>query len=257
MSQPQATPRTLFIVLTSLFLAACGALAPEPTATPTATPTPTHTATATATDTPTPSNTPTASHTPTITLTPTETLSPTPSNTPTPEPVTALAVRNGNCRVGPGEAYVAVSVFDEGDEAQAQGRDYDGDWVWLQPPNFNQRCWVHADNMEFSSDLRENVPFVVTSVTAHPEVPAPSGVNAVRNGKQITFSWNAIPSAPEVGYLLEVRQCLNGNLVDFAYATGGTSITLNDTGDCGGGAFGELRGKNKLGYSVAVKLPWP
>ena len=169
----------------------------------------------------------------------------------------ALAVRNGNCRVGPGEAYISVSVFDEGHEAVARGRDFDSDWVWLQPPDFNQRCWVHAGNMEFSSDMRSGVPFVVTSVVTNSEVPAPSGVSAVRNGNSVTFSWNAIPSAPEVGYLIEARQCLNGNLIDFAYATGGTSITLNDTADCGGGAFGELRGKNKLGYSSAVRLPWP
>jgi hypothetical protein len=150
-----------------------------------------------------------------------------------------------------------VSVFDEGHEAVAQGRDYDGEWVWLQPPDFNQRCWVHAGNMEFSSDLRSSVPFVVTSVVTNPEVDAPTGVTAMRNGNSITFSWNAIFQTFEVGYLLEMRQCLNGNLVDFSYATGGTSITLNDTDDCGGGAFGELRGKNKLGYSSAVRLPWP
>jgi hypothetical protein len=171
--------------------------------------------------------------------------------------VIASAARSGNCRVGPGEAYIPVSVFDEGDVAEAQGRDYDGEWVWLQPSDFNQRCWVHTANVEFEGDLREGVPFVVTSVVTNSEVDAPKGVTAERNGNTITFSWNAIFQTFEVGYLLEVRQCLSGNLVDFAYATEGTSITLNDTNDCGGGAFGELRGKNKLGYSAAVKLPWP
>jgi hypothetical protein len=253
------TSKIPFILLSVILFTSCSFLAPDPT--PTQQASATHTASlvpsATSTNTATVTETPTPSHTPTITLTPTPTLSPTPSETPTPEPVIALAVRNGNCRVGPGEAYIPVSVFDEGHEALAQGRDYDGDWVWLQPPDFNQRCWVHAGNMEFSSDLQAGVPFVVTSVVAHGEVPAPSGVTAQRNGNSITFSWNAIPSAPEVGYLLEVRQCLNGNLVDFAYSTGGTSINLNDTDDCGGGAFGELRGKNKLGYSSAVGLPWP
>ena len=250
--------KRLIIVLLLLILgvAACAA-PPEPTPSPTPSPIPTDSATAPPTDTPTATETPTASDTATITLTPTETLSPTPSNTPTPEPVIAIATRNGNCRVGPGEAYIPVAVFDEGHEAKAQGRDYDGDWVWLQPPDFNQRCWVHAGNMEFSSELRENVPFVVTSVSPHPEVPAPTGVTSQRNGNTVTFSWNAIPSAPEVGYLIEARQCLNGNLVDFAYATGGTSITLNDTGDCGGGSYADLYGKNKLGYSTSVRMPYP
>ena len=247
--------KALLLVTSIFLLASCGATTPEANATapPSDTQAPTHTSTDTATAT----QTATETLTPTITLTPTETLSPTPSETPTPAPVIALAVRNGNCRVGPGEAYISVSVFDEGHEAVALGRDYDGDWVWLQPPDFNQRCWVHAGNMEFSSDLRAGVAFIVTSVVTNSEVDAPTGVTAVRNGNTITFSWNAIFQTFEVGYLLEVRQCLNGNLVDFSYATGGTSITLNDTADCGGGAFGELRGKNKLGYSSAVRLPWP
>lgn len=234
-----------------LLIVSCSANAPEPT------PTPTPTATQTPTLTSTPTNTATETHTATVTLTPTETLSPTPSETPTPEQVVALAIANGNCRVGPGEAYIAVSVFDEGDSAIAQGRDYDGKWVWLQPPFFNQRCWVHSANMEFSSDLIAWVNFVVTSINPHPDVPAPSGVTAVRNNGSVTFSWNPIPSAPEVGYLLEVRQCLNGFLLDAAYSTGGTSITLNDAKDCGGASHGTLRGKNKLGYSSAITLPWP
>lgn len=246
--------RILGIMLIAVLVAGC-ATAPETTATPL--PSATHAQTATPTNTATASNTALPTDTPTITLTPTATLSPTPSNTPTPKPVIALAIASGNCRVGPGEAYIPVSVFDEGHEAVAQGRDFDGDWVWLQPPDFNQRCWVHSANMEFSSDLLANVNFVVTSVVAHAEVPAPSGVSSQRNGNSVSFSWNAIPSAPEVGYLVEARQCLSGNLVDFAYATGGTSITLNDTGDCGGGTFAELRGKNKLGYSTPVRMSYP
>ena len=127
----------------------------------------------------------------------------------------------------------------------------------MQPSDFNQRCWVHSANVEFSSDLLSGTSYVVTTVGIHSDVPAPTGVNGVRNNGSVTFSWNAIPSAPEVGYLLEVRQCLNGILINAAYATGGTSITLNDSQDCGGSSYGALRGKNKLGYSNSVPLPWP
>ena len=248
----KARPHRVFavwIALTALLLGACQAIAPD-------TPTPTPTSTATSTNTPTLTNTATITLTPTITQTPTETLSPTPSDTPTPEAIVANATANGNCRVGPDEAYISVSVFDAGDEAVVEGRDYNGEWVWLQPPFFNQRCWVHSANMEFSSDLMAGVNYIVTSLTAHSEVPAPGGVSSARNGGQVTFSWNAIPSAPEVGYLLEVRQCLNGVAIDAAYATQGTSLTINDSTDCGNSG-GTLRGKNKLGYSTPVNLPWP
>lgn len=142
------------------------------------------------------------------------------------------------------------------DTVLVQGRDYDGDWVWLQPSNLNRRCWVASSNLEFNGDVKQ-VNFVTTSISSHPEVPAPSGVVAVRNNGSVTISWNAIPNAPEVGYLLEVVQCLNGFLVDAAYATEGTSITLNDGTDCAGSSRGVLYGKNKLGYSTAVTIPWP
>lgn len=239
------------IGLLVLLAASCTGIAPEPT--PTATPTITNTATITVT----PSNTATQTHTATITPTATDTLTPTPSDTATPEQLVALAIANGNCRVGPGQAYISVSVFDEGGSSVVQGRDYDGDWVWLQPPDFNQRCWVHSANLEFSSDLKSGADYVVTSISPHAEVPAPAGVTAVRNNGSVTFSWNPIPATFEVGYLLEVSQCLNGSQIDAAYATEATSITLNDAKDCGGGSQGTLRGKNKLGYSGAITLPWP
>lgn len=235
-----------FVVGLALLLSACAAVEPTPTATPTSAPT----------DTPTPTNTATLTLTPTATLTPTEAFSPTPSDTATPKGLTALATGNGNCRVGPGEAYIATSVFHEGDSAMVQGRSHNNQWVWLQPPTFNQRCWVHVANMELSGDI-SLVDAVVTSVVTHPEVPAPSGVTSQRNGETVTFSWNPIPDAPEVGYLLEVAQCLNGFLVDMAYATTNTSITINDATNCGGSSHGTLRGKNKLGYSGPVTLPWP
>jgi len=243
----------LSIGLLMLVFSACSAISPEPTATITASYTPSDTQTPTFTA----SHTATQTQSATITSTPTETLTPTPSETATPEQLVALAIGNGNCRVGPGEAYIPVSVFHEGDSAVVQGRDYDGNWVWVQPPDFYQRCWVHSANMEFNSDLQSGSDYVVTSITAHGDVPAPSGISSDRNNGSVTFTWNPIPSAPEVGYLLEVSQCLNGSLIDAAYATGATSITLNDAEDCGGGSHGTLRGKNKLGYSVAITLPWP
>ena len=94
--------KSLLLVGIIFLLASCGAATPEANAT--LRPSDTQVPTQTSTDTATATHTATETLTPTITLTPTKTLSPTPSETPTPAPVIALAVRNGHCRVGPGEA---------------------------------------------------------------------------------------------------------------------------------------------------------
>lgn len=238
----------LFLILLAL-AAACGTATPEATAT--------QRPTATYSETPEPSETATATHTATATLTPTDTVSPTPSETATPEPLSIEAVEgNANCRWGPGTAYIEYGVLRQGDMAVIEGRDYSNTWAYVQPPNLNRHCWVALSAVEINGDIR-SVGLVVPNLYPREDVPAPGGVSAVRNGDNVTISWSAVPDAPEVGYLLEVIQCINGYAVNAAYATESTSITLKDGTDCAGNSQGRLRAKNKLGYSNAVNIPWP
>lgn len=137
-----------------------------------------------------------------------------------------------------------------------EGRDYSSTWAFIQLPNYDRFCWVALSAVEINGDIKD-VGAVATNLFPRDDVPVPSGVSAERNGGNVTISWNAVPDAPEVGYLIEIIQCVNGYAVNAAYATENTSITIKDGTDCSVDSQGTLRSKNKLGYSNAVNIPWP
>lgn len=232
-----------------------------PTATETPLPTSTHTATSTSTLTPTATFTaspsPTASNTATPSNTPTPSMTPSPSVTPTPEPLTLTATGSANCRYGPSKAYLYAWGMQEGDGAVVRGKNANGTWLWVQPDNTNWSCWVSTTAVEVEGDL-ETVKIVYPQVLTHPEVGAPQGVKANRSGSQVTINWDAAPAAVGLGYLIEARICIDGlYLWDVYYSTTNTSYTLKDPTSCAGDSYGQLRVYNKLGYSKAVKIPWP
>ena len=265
----QGIVRLLLRLVTALALAGCNApgLA-QPSPTPSPVP-PTEAPTATATASFTPSPTPTETLTPTPTLTPTATLSPTPSNTPTPTETPTptftptlpapeiIADANVNCRYGPDTAYLYAWGLSEGDSAQLDGRNYAATWLWVKPHDTDWHCWVTADAVTANVDL-SYVPVVYPPLLTNPSVGPPSGVSASRSGNKVTISWSAAPPAVDLGYLIEARICTtNGYLLDVAYTTTNTSYTLTDATSCEGDSYGQVRVQNKLGYSTAVKVPWP
>jgi len=265
----------LLFAIGSLLSSACNFPAPAPTLTPTSTttPSPTATFTVTATATPTapstatPTASPTNTPTPTSTLTPsptaTPTSTPTPTNTPTitptptPEITTVTGKGNAYCRWGPGTAYIGSGVIlQEGETARVDGKNYAGTWYWIQIEGVEWHCWVAASEVTLNGDPA-SINFVVTRVPTNASVPMPTSVRAVRNGNQVTISWNAAPPALEQGYLIEASICQNGYLIDVAYSTTNTSITLRDDQNCPEASSGLLYNKNKLGYSSPVQIPWP
>lgn len=252
-----------FAAFTILIVSACS---PAPTPTPTATPTNTNTpiATQTATTTYTPTITPTFTSTntltPSLTPTPSDTatppLSPTPTLTPTPAALIAFSVGNSFCRWGPGTAYISSFTLFAGLEAEIFGRDYGADWLWLQPEGLAWKCWVATSALAVDGDPSA-APRVFTKLPTRADVPSPTGVSASRNGNSVRISWNPIPAAPQVGYLLELTYCFNGFLLIRAFSTTSTSFTIQDNTTCGSPSSGVLYGSNKLGYSFPVTIRWP
>lgn len=139
--------RFLLTVFAPLFLAACSASTPSPTATtaPTAIPSPTPTLAA-------------------------------PTSTPAPPRVT-LTVKSElvNCRFGPGVAYELINELKQGETARVAGRNLESTWWYVHDPgNPNGYCWVSADVTEIQGDAEklpvEPNPFVsVTDVSLRVE----------------------------------------------------------------------------------------
>lgn len=252
--------RRVASMLAVLLSCSCALLAPEPTATPPPSPTqsatPTPPPTATASPTPTSSLTPTATATDQPTFTPTPQATSTPSVSPTPENLTATASGSVNCRYGPSQAYLYAWGLSEGDTAEVKGKDANGTWLWVQPYDTSWNCWVSLSAVMLDGDPA-TVRVVYPQLLTNSSVGPPSGVSAVRNGDNVKISWSAAPPAEGLGYLIEARTCQGQYVWDVYFSTTNTSYTVSDPESCASDSYGQLRVFNKLGYSTAVKIPWP
>lgn len=255
-------------LLMTLLLAACQA-APDPTgnlpdSTATHTAAPAASTTATASRTPTPTRTPTASQTATVTATATPSLSPTASDTPTITPTATFDFPDftvgmqANCRYGPGTAYLYAAGLYAGDRAEIRGRNYSGTWLLLRPETIDYFCWAAASVGEIQGDIntvRVSQPLLPRTTFIGP----PTGVQAVRQGSQVTVSWNPVnvrPPEDSRGYLIEATLCQNGLPVGVAVHTEGTNFTFDDEPGCGSSG-GLLYAVEKHGYTDPVPIPWP
>lgn len=242
----------------AIFLSACSALAPEPTATPTATFTLTPSATATATKTATPTQT----ETPTITPTASETLPPTPDFV-----WGTVNVAQASCRFGPGGGYLLRTTLFEGDMVEILGHmELNENWWFLHNvdrPNFN--CWVSQELIDLGGDRAKIFPIadphLVLPFTTQPYT-ALRGVSATRSGNIVTirwedFQWLAGDQSNQDKFLIEAWVCQNSEFVFRAYGTNDTSIEIQDEPTCDEPSHARAFGSDKHGYTNWVQVPWP
>lgn len=258
------------LLLTQLFCAA--PFATPPTATPTSasstatpippspSPTSTLTPTATASETPTSTETPTHTLTPSPIQSPTATATASETLTPTPDvPQGLVNVAQAFCRYGPGTAYLYSAELNAGDQVLIDGRNYSGTWLWVQPPDLDRHCWSAASNFDLIGDPM-TAPVVQPYLPKSSFVSPPTGISTVRDGSEVTISWNAadyIPVEDRRGYLLEVYVCQNGLYFWMALQTDNPSITIQDEKTCSQPSSGLLYIAEKHGYSDPVSIPWP
>ncbi|GAB4578577.1 MAG: hypothetical protein Fur0022_13120 [Anaerolineales bacterium] len=231
-------------------------LSPSPSLTPTASPstTPTPTETVTPASTPTDTPVPTATPSPTASPTATETLTATPD-----VPQGIVNVAQAFCRYGPGTAYLFSHQLNQTDHVFIDGRNYSGTWLWVQPDNLDRHCWSAASNFDLLGDPM-TAPVVQPFLPRSSFVNPPTGVEASRDGNEVTIHWDAadyIPIEDRRGYLLEVYVCQNGLYLWMALQTDNTTITLQDEQTCSQPSSGLLYIAEKHGYSEPVSIPWP
>jgi hypothetical protein len=229
---------------------------PSPTATFTATYTYTYTSTFTPTDTPTspPTLTQTITTTPTITSTPTFDFPPVTVNV-------ALAA----CLYGPAKAYLWKFDLKKGDTGYVGGRAPVGDWLYVKFDRLSDFCWVSPYVLDVVGDVNTlRVQQVMLPIT-NALYAAPKDVRAVRNGDQVTVTWDAIwmTQDDDNGYFMDVWVCQNTyyvwmpigrlDLPDQYH----TSYTFTDQPGCAQPSGGKLYTVEKHGYTSPVDIPWP
>ena len=259
--------KVFFLAFLTLLLAGCQELkAPGSTPLPIASLSPTSAATfttipklpstapptSTATLTATPPSTPTARAT--TTSVPSETITP----TSTPEAPEATVLEQAFCRYGPGKAYLYSHGLYTGDHLLVHGKSTSGTWLWVKPDNLNRECWAAASVMEVRGDLKK-VHVVHTRLPHTTLYGPPDDVAAVRDGDQVTVSWNRVWMTEDDrrGYLIEATVCEGGRSVWMAVQTEDTSYTFTDGKGCAGASGGQLYAVDKHGYTDPVDIPWP
>lgn len=214
--------------------------------------------------TPTPSQTQTSSPTPTEpatpTITPTATITPTPTISPTPtrDLPQIKVLMQAFCRYGPGKAYLYSHGLYPGDQAIAEGRNYSGAWLWIQPANLSRHCWMAASVAEVRGDVKR-LP-VVTTILPHSTLyQAPTNVQAFRKGDTVVVTWDPVwmTEDDDRGYLIEATVCQNGSLLSIAVHTDEPRYEFTDELGCSGLSGGKLYTVEKHGYTDPIDIPWP
>jgi hypothetical protein len=252
------------ILLIFLFVSACVPSTAQPL-TPTA-PVATMTAmTENFTDTPEVTLTPisTATSEPTITSTPTIELSPTITATPTFTFPTATVNKQAHCRYGPSVAYLHAADLYPGDTGTVRSRYIYSNWLYIKFDKLNYFCWVAPSIVDVMGDI-STVAYKeldLQSIGSNMYGP-PGNVTAVREGDQVTISWNQVEMTKDKdrGYLLEFFVCQD---TVFKWWTDSypdqytTSYTVRDEAGCAQPSSGKLYTVEKHGFSEPAIIPWP
>ena len=213
----------------------------------------------------TPISSPTAAPTSTSTSTPAPSFTPTTSPTPTVPPTYAILrgeVREqANCRYGPGYPYLYKYGVYAGYVMEVIGRNDDGTWLLIQAIGGTNPCWLKATLMEVRGEVMSVAPADIP-LPPSPYYAPPGGVAAVRNGIEVTISWEPLylvagDDAEWFPYLVEAWVCQGGQLIFIPIGSYTTLVTVRDEAGCGEASHARLYGVEKHGYTRWVEIPWP
>jgi hypothetical protein len=167
-----------------------------------------------------------------------------------------------HCRWGPHVAYMHARDLNIGDTGLVWGRAPIGTWLYVKMDNLDVPCWIARSVAKIDGDVNMvKVREVVLPIT-NALYSAPQGVQAVRQGDQVTVSWWAVEMTidDDRGYFIEAYVCQNGNLLWFPVSLENqyqVSYTFTDQPGCSYPSSAMLYTVEKHGYTTPVTVPWP
>lgn len=246
--------QTLFLLLITLVIFACGGFPGAQTATPTAIP---------FTDTPTSTFTPVITDAPTITFTPTITDTPTITATPTFAFPSVTVNKQSHCRYGPSTAFLHAADLYPGDAGTVRGRFEYSSWLFIKFDKLKYYCWVAPSVVDVVGDINTiNLTDMNLDAVPYDKNGPPKNVTAVRNGDEVTISWDQVVMTTDHdrGYLIIAFVCQNGNYLWWTFSYPDqftTSYTVKDEPGCPVPSEGQIYTVDKEGISKPGDIPWP
>lgn len=207
--------------------------------------------------------TPAARDTATLTLTPTITETPTITSTPTFAFPTATVNKQSHCRYGPSVAFLHAADLYPGDTGTVRGRFEYSNWLFIKFDKLKYYCWVAPSVVDVVGDINTiNLTDMNLDAVAYDKNGPPKNVQAVRNGDEVTITWNQVPMTPDHdrGYLIIAFVCQNGAYLWWTYSYPDqftTSYTVKDKPGCPVPSEGQIYTVDKEGISKPGDIPWP
>jgi hypothetical protein len=212
----------------------------------------------------------TASPTTTATFTPSSTDTQTQTPIPTYVFLKGEIIQDSACYYGPGRMYLFKYGVLKGSNLQIIGRNEGANGIWLYVEAFRGQnpCWVDAAVVKPGGDIASLEPVYPAKapLPKSPDYPSPSGINALRQGDQVTISWDfttPIPlgmreSAKSPYYLVELWTCQKGQIVFTPIGAYDSTVTITDEVGCSVDSHGQVFLSDVDGYDGPSKiLPWP
>ena len=126
-------------------------------------------------------------------------------------------LEQANCRYGPGYPYLYKYGVYAGYVMEVIGRNELGTWLLIRAIGGSNPCWLKATLMEVRGDVMSVAPAYIP-LPPSPYYAPPTGVTAVRNGDEVTISWDPLylragDDSEWFPYLVEAWACQEGRLV--------------------------------------------
>lgn len=209
-----------------------------------------------------PTQTPTSPFTATASITPTITDTPGPSATPTFSFPVVTVNKQAHCRYGPNIAYLHAADLYAGDIGTVRGRFQLSKWLLIKFDKLKYFCWVAPSVVDVVGDV--NTILFSEVYLPGPSVlyKAPQNVSAVREGKNVTITWDQVPMTDDDdrGYFLDIFVCQGKGYFWYPVALENrdkTSFTIKDEAGCPAPSGGKLYAVEKHGYTKPVEIDWP
>jgi len=206
---------------------------------------------------------------PSATATRTGTATPSPTSTASPQP-TYLILRGEvnaeqvSCFYGPSRAYLFKYLLIGGSVLEIIGILPDTQYIQVRAIGGTNPCWMNLEWMDVRGDvemLQQIYPKDIL-LPASPYYGPLTTVSAVREGSQVTISWDPLflragDDSLQEPYLVETWICQDGHLTFIPIGAYVTLANVTDEPGCTEQSHGRVYGVEKHGYTRYVVVPWP
>jgi hypothetical protein len=170
-----------------------------------------------------------------------------------------VVLEQSNCRYGPASAYLYEWGLYPKDRVTILARNETGAWLFVQPWNYLDQCWVKTSLLDISGDIF-TVPAFVPPLPPSELYGPVSNVWAKRlGGNAVRIEWQTIwmTEDDDRGYLIEVWVCHNGQLEFEALHSDVGYVIVQDEPGCTVASSGRVYAAEKHGYTRWIAVPWP